>query len=271
MVDAGSVGIGIGVSIGTLIVLGGLGYIFKNGVSFSNGPLLAIFSGMCFAIASFAPFGLLMSGFISDVIYGHFQQSVISFAAVISIIVSKLAGRFFEGGLDLSPVNTSTSLSESGWCTIPGLEPLESPFLPMSILTTWIISIYYIIFSATSSGSVWTPIGFAAILVIQLIGFWIGGCTPSYYPIRGSMFINIAITAAIGSAIGAGMYGLIKNHYPAFAPYQAINSTTGGKFGSNAPLGNSPASATCSAEQGDENTFVAELYKNGQLVTEKIA
>ena len=90
------------------------------------------------------------------------------------------------------------------------------------------------------------------------------------------MFFTILAALAWGCVVGGIAYSVAATALPQFLPFQAFapgvtpgsTAAAAGGYTSGVPP---PASATCSAEPGDDNTFVAELYKNGQLVTDRIA
>lgn len=276
---ASDIGIGMGSAVGVLIVAGLVVGVYQRYGGWTPTTTLGVtnfiqytFGGFLFAIGSFIPFGLLMFGIISDLIYATPHNYVISAAAIFAILLSKGISALIQLKIpiDTSPVSTSNVLN-SGWCTIPGLEGLESPFFPMSTLIVAMISTYYSAF-AISSGYPIVTAPMVILMVIHLVATWFSGCSTSYFSIGGSFTWNIVITIVTGFILGLSTYGIIKSGYPAYAPYQAINpSAPSSRWGATAPLGGPPASATCSAEPGDDNTFVAELYKNGQLVTEKLA
>jgi len=289
---------GIGIAASAVIGIGMIYVIATRGTGFLT-PIIPPMFGLMFAVASFLPFGLLMFGFISDIINGDgFHNSYPGCVALASVIASFILGKVGANALKLniSPVNTTSSLAQGGWCTIPGLEALESPFMPMSMLISSIIITYYSIFLGTSNitlGSQATAIAsLVGIYAIEIIAFYASACIPSYVPLFGNFSYNLILTTIIGAGIGAAAYAFVVHVSPSLSPFQQYANLTQGvqenftpKAGFSFVGPHAPTAATqkptarsepttcavASNEVGDENTYVAEIYKNGQLVTEKIA
>lgn len=93
------------------------------------------------------------------------------------------------------------------------------------------------------------------------------------------MLIPIGLGIALGSITAGSAIAADKGHYNPFTP--TMNGATGGSSGGGASgtgdlklpnTGNLVAGHSQPVQGGgDENTFVAELYKNGQLVTSTLA
>jgi hypothetical protein len=112
---------------------------------------------------------------------------------------------------------------------------------------------------------------------LQFVTFWLGGCD-AYYP---SGFYGKLLALAIGSAVGASMYGFVNGVLPARAPFMRESMTNmkpllqgskgNSKSDSTKPNSDSTTGGKCAAANtDDDNAFVCEAYKNGQLVTESI-
>jgi hypothetical protein len=113
----------------------------------------------------------------------------------------------------------------------------------------------------------YTGLSFMIVWVIQFLTFIAGDCSPSFLPLIGSSKLpNILIASILGAALGFGTFSIFMSD-GSYNPLHATGTTatvTGGTS-TNCNTGR------CKPEQpGDENTFVAELYKDGQLVTGNI-
>jgi hypothetical protein len=155
------------------------------------------------------------------------------------------------------------------WCTIPGLEGVESPYLPTAFMSTAIIGFYYLCWAwHTGRPSTSTLLAFGIVWIAQFGTFIFGECSMSYRALFGSVLFNIILSTVAGIIIGAISFASAQGNArlnPYNLPSGLPNASTGGSTLKN--VGHSqPVQAG-----GDENTFVAELYKNGQLVTDSIA
>jgi hypothetical protein len=107
----------------------------------------------------------------------------------------------------------------------------------------------------------------------------------SYKPLFGSVLINILLSTLAGIIIGAISFASASGN-ASLNPYNLPGGSSGATGGpppahlSKCPDGSVPIDGRCPYRTGhsqpvqgggDENTFVAELYKNGQLVTDSIA
>jgi len=230
-------------------------------------------------LANVLPFTTLVSGVVVDVInqYGV-KYSLPSIVALVFMAVLGLGTQLFgsyAGGLNLNSEESYGSF----WCTIPGLERLESPYIPTSFLATSLIFMYFL----TWAGNTGAPAGrittmFGITLVAQLGAYYMGSCSQSYASIYGfpTGLVNVAIPIIIGALIGSITAGSAiaadKGHYNPFTP--TTNGATGGGGLHNtlqAPPKDDSGHSQPVQDGGDENTFVAELYKNGQLVTPTLA
>lgn len=243
------------------------GYLYNNFDRLNLG-WLALPAGLVSFIANVLPFALLMYGFAGDIINSEFRLSVPSIAAILSIIVLGISGRWYAGssGADLSAQDSTGS----SWCTIPGLEQFENPYLPTAFVSTAVIAIYYISWAADvkkSTGSL--LMSFGVILMLQLSSFFWADCAPSYIGMFGNVATGIFIATLLGGAIGAISWASVrgKGQFNPFIVQGA--SASGGPPPVTGPLAQNYSQPVQGG--GDENTFVAELYKNGELVTQTIS
>ncbi len=296
-------------AVAAIALIGGIVLlVVRNRDSFNSEYAKYPYAFLAF-VANLMPFALLAYGIAGDTVNQEFRLSIPSIAAFASILVVGLGSQMFasKNQVDLSDQDTSGTL----WCTIPGLEGFESPYFPTAFISTAIIAIYYICWTLHSSKSITTPLlVFGIIFVAQFGTFIVGDCVSSYKPLFGSIVFNIFSSIGIGSIIGLITYFSTFSN-PQLNPYNLPGgSSSGASGGGNTGAGVCPAGTTavgnnlCKSSTGgspvcesgfimrrgkcekqltggghsypvqgggDENTFVAELYKNGQLVTDSIA
>jgi len=250
-------------------------------------PLIAITF-----IANLIPFALLTYGFAGDFINQEFRLSAPSIGAFITMLLLGLGGQAYAAtkGVDLSAQDTSGLL----WCTIPGMENAESPWIPTAFISTSTIMFYYLFWAwHTNRAYIITLSKFIGVLIFQNMAFLLGSCSASYMLLFGSVQINIFLAIVIGFATALITYlstslagGLKYDPFPTSTTAGGAGGTGGTTGGANqthlskCPDGSVPIDGNCpyktagtsqAVQGGDENTFVAELYKNGQLVTDSIA
>lgn len=261
-------------------------------------PLIAITF-----IANLLPFALLTYGFAGDFINQEYltpRLSAPSIGAFLAMLIVGLGGQAYAGtqGVDISAQDTSGLL----WCTIPGMENAESPWIPTAFISTATIAFYYLFWAwHTNRAYRGMLFGFLAVLFVQSMAFGLGGCSNSYMPLFGNSVFNIFAAVLIGiitaliTYLSTSLAGGIKyDPFPTSTTAGGAGGTGGGGnstggFGTACPSNcvvvgencvcddNSPSRGpghhrtSQAVQEGDENTFVAELYKNGQLVTDSIA
>lgn len=238
----------------------------------SNIPLL----GITF-IANLLPFSLLSYGFAGDLINQEFltpRLSTPSIAALLSMLLIGIStqGYAMTQGIDLSAQDTSGQL----WCTIPGMENLESPWIPTAFVSTATIASYYLYWAwHTNRPYRNLLITFSVVLFIQLVSFNIGQCSDSYKPLlgRGGTIINIFVAIILGAI--AALIAFLSTSIAGGLKYDPFPTSTTAKSAEPGPppggtTGGNFTGGTSQKLSGDENVFVAELYKDGKLVTESI-
>lgn len=233
-------------------------------------------------LANVLPFTTLISGVVVDVInqYGvkYSLPSIVAFVFMAVLGLGTQLWGSYAGGLNLNSEESYGSF----WCTIPGLERLESPYIPTAFLATSLIYVYFLTWAANTgapAGRIGTMFGIT--LVAQLGAYYMGNCSQSYASIAGpGGLLNVLLPIILGGIIGAITAGSAiaadKGHYNPFIP--TTNGATGGGGDGGglhntlqAPPKNDSGHSQPVQGGGDENTFVAELYKNGQLVTSTLA
>jgi len=271
----GTIAIGLFAGLGILATLfflwakgsdSGLGYAIMGGIR-----------GFFFAIANFIPLGFMLFGVIVDIINQEFRNTIATILGMIAVVLNNLVSRMLTVG---SVPMAGGAVPDQVWCTIPGLNALESRAFPMTITSTWAIMMYYITFAAAkrpASQNISLGVGLGGLSLIQILTFMFVGCKDYFIPVGGSYFFNVLGAIVLGTAIGTGAYGVVNNYYPAYSPMGFVTSpTTGdgllGKTAPNPMAGtSSKTGGSCSpVEGGEEDAMVCEAYKNGQLVTDSL-
>jgi hypothetical protein len=260
------------------IVIGALGFVSYSSVNSTS--ILSLLKVFFFAITNFIPFGLITFGVIADLIGQELRYSLGSIVGFVAIVLNFIVSKFMGFSVDVN--STSEASNVMAWCMIPGLESLESKLLPMNIVSSSAIMMYYLIFASRvrqTSQNVSIYIAFPLLFALQLAAFYSGGCQQYYLGGIGSKVGALVF----GSLIGVFGWSIVSQLFPSNAPFLSLpnGGSQGSSFGSsNLPVapsstgvGGAPTSgAKCSqdnSQDGDE--FVCEAYKNGVLVTEQIS
>jgi hypothetical protein len=235
----------------------------------------------------FLPYSLILYSFVNDIILGtsmYWPAPLLGLGAgFLNTFVSKL----LTGNVSI----------ESDLCGIPGLTTvMPSFFAPQLIVVSGTILAYIASFNTSiKNQSTTLPfmsidaswILFAAVIILQGSVLYTSKCLGGYYfPQFGgilAILIGIAIALVVGGGTGAGFATL-----PFFAKPAGVSPTLLGPGGTqrcpdglppdangscdrSSGLGSSkdPNVGTCSAPN-DQDQFVCEAYKNGELVTSTI-
>jgi len=287
-----SMGIG---GVISAVLIGILYYLYQNGTfsvlgsgtsSFVGNGLLSLLT----FVVNIAPISLLLFGPILDLINRPWQ--VITSLPSVLVFGTLIIGKIFDiSRFGLSTSAKTAGTNESGiWCTLPGLEWFENKFFPSSLFTVSLLLTYYTIwsfrlygFSGSSIVFLCVNVFFPLLLAVMLFKF---GPECSDFYVYGKYSILLAIGLGVFFSLLAGFLTPIS-----FNPFITMNSGGGGRVpGSEiAASGTTPwdptgknlcqtgtvwdnsvqrcIPLTSSAPSGQEQTFVAELYKNGQLVS----
>jgi len=285
------IGEGIAAGVGaTLMLVALFFYLLSSGKYPDKFPTSL---GYLFVIPKFLvnilPISFFIYGFVADMFKGEFKSSLPSVIALGCISLFKLADTFSSSGTAALP--SGASLNDSGvWCTLPGLEFLENPWIPTSLFTFSLIIFYYALMAweTPSTGTLnlylWGigAVGSAAIMTMNTQA----GCS-NYYVWTFSSLLSLLLGAGLGSlsawlvattnpslnpfltSSGSGDRGIAGTGSTSWDPTQPAT----GKVTCPPNQVYLPATGTCvktpqsSPPTGDEQTFVAELYKNGQLIS----
>lgn len=254
----------------------------------SSGSILQTLSAVFLSITNFIPLGLITFGFLADLMGQELRYSIGSMIGFLAITLSWLGTRF----LTPDGVVTATQAESPGvgWCMIPGLEVFESKYLPMNIVSSSSILMYYLIYAATTrdmSQNISIIVAFPLLFCLQLLTFYLGGCEAFYFGGIRMKFLGLLL----GSAVGAIGYAIVSTQLPNSGPFNYIKgygkaSGAGGSGNSglrsegflsgdgwNPKSSSAPRSANsqtemkqCPAEEEDTIPVIAIPYKNGSPV-----
>ena len=261
--------------IGALILY----FIFKQ-PSVTSGVGSGLY-GMVYTISNFLPYGILLFGFFADVVGQEFRYSIASFTGLFAIILNYALKPVLERVFTGAPAGT-TVVDERGWCTLPGLEALESRATPMSIVSSSAIITYLLIFAwidRPAMDNIAISVLLPVILILQMFTFHFSGCSPYYN--TSSLMGGFSLAMLLGAIVGTSMWAAINFGAPQYSPFSdfSINTATStsatfvpkkkGVGGANHTTGGKCSQVSGSAD--DNNAYVCEAYKNGQLVTQTIS
>jgi hypothetical protein len=201
----------------------------------------------------FLPYALFIAGALIDITTTRIQFFPAGITGFVAVLVNYLASTFIKG-----PV------TDRDMCGIPGLSALGSDIMPQSAvfnLTTLSYIASYITIKQGIFGvnKIWPAWGvYAAVALINSLVIGMSGCYPD-----GMAFAQKIIAALVYST-GAGAIGawVASERLPSSSDPGSASSS-----GSSIPV--APGAGTCSAPN-DQDQFVCEAYKNGQLVTSTI-
>lgn len=235
-------------------------------------------------LMSFLPVSLALFGFFIDLINQELRYGIGSLVAMTSTFVNFLTSRLIE----LLPyVNTTppayvepataVGMGQFGFCTVPGFESLESVYAPQAVVFTSSMFMYYLI-DFLGNRSIGKNIGFLSlfgtVLLFQTASLMAtDNCKASYFYRGNYVILSILTAVAIGSLYGYFAWQTVSMVAPASLPSHVteafmdkdipvINRTpvkikVGGSDEKNLPV-------------NDEDQFVCEAYKDGELVTSTI-
>jgi hypothetical protein len=219
------------------------------------------------------PVSIFLYGPVSDLIHNEVVSGIPAYTSFFFLLLIRIISIFFTRNLP-----TDSGTGQDIWCTLPGFEWLENPFFPSSVFTTIAISTYYMcwtIFTDSDKKSIILSGGFTAI-ALSLAQYAFGNCSSFYVPLGGQgMWANLLLSMFLGTIIGTALYSAYWSDGSKNPFWGNPQSKNGSATKNNNPISTSNLVSevpnTSSAPSGDEQTFVAELYKNGQLVAENIS
>jgi hypothetical protein len=286
--DAGGIS---AIVFSALFVIVSAAYLF----SFSKAPSPPDFSGLLdfsTKIVAYSPYCLLAFGWIADAASGNYFYTKSGITGIIGIIINAIVGGIIKGSAskptpqsgggswwqwvgDISSVADDTSK-----CSLPGLSSIENPYAPQGIVLSTTI-FFYLLTGLWDAGLGMQSIALSVITGVTFMIQWItlsaNGCLKDGYfgqlaPLTSfvmgvvfavaSYFIQKLISPASVAAggpdggKGGGLDQGVNN--PGAGSNGEIMINVGGKSGQTEPV-------------NDQDQFVCEAYKDGELVTSTIA
>jgi hypothetical protein len=241
--------------------------------------------------AMYLPVTYVMVGFLTDIVTQQFRVSLASLAAIIGVllnfIVNLVASKF-----GLTTQKLQEEISYNGdiatlytrvyrGCTVPGFENLESILAPQSFVVIFSLYFFFLtdILLNKPGQSIAGLSGLAAVaLLVQGFLVSVNGCWKAeYYWMSLYMIVPVVISAAIGAFAG----GLLASQSSKIESAIYPNTPTGGTQKLTGPVTEHPSDSALppvggpmggsSGGTSDDNQFVCEAYKNGELITSTIA
>ena len=259
---------GAGGTIGAILLIGIIYGMYSRYGSTPSVGAVSFVKSITAGFVNLIPISMLMFGIVTDVFQGTTRFGIPSYATLSAMLLFGVIGQIVGSGMGLK-LSTSTSVPDTMvWCSLPGLESVESPWFPMALLTITVVPFYYLWWALNTAGQSPTmpAIIWGATTAVYLFVFYAGDCGSSFFPIGGNVFVNLLITIILGMIVSASAFGAAKAYN--LNPYMP-NPTA--PASAPAPGVQSPTPGTSQPVQDGELTFVADLYKNGQLVTESIS
>jgi hypothetical protein len=250
--------------------------------------------------AMYLPVTYVMVGFLVDIVSQQFKQSTASLAAITGVLLN-FGLNSIVGKLGLTTQKIQEAISYNGdistlytrvyrGCTVPGFENLESILAPQSFVVIFSLYFFFLIDILLNNPgqSVAGLSGLAAVaLLVQGLLIAQNGCWKAEYYWKSFYMTVPVLLSAVFGVLAAVIVGFstqaIRKTLPGSSTDKNINPTgsSSGGFGSSGPVtgptGDSalpPVGGSTGGSSGsgsDDNQFVCEAYKNGELITSTIA
>lgn len=243
-----------------LIVLGafiGIGVIFAFGSSIQTAKLSVATVGFKI-LYYFLPYSLFLFAAMSDLIVQEIHFFPGALISTVLVILNHLLARATTG------IAQDTDI-----CGIPGLSRVGSNLVPQSILFVTSLMSYIAGYVLNRNQTLAYPLmglaGGVSLIQLSVINQQCGADLYYFGTLPASMF-----AIAIGGLAGFAGYFVSKYVNVTSGADTAQNSVLGSKSPiTGPPASKTPGVGTCSAPN-DQDQFVCEAYKNGQLVTSTI-
>lgn len=277
----GAVGIAIGASTVTLLVTGAVYYYTKVPNLYSPGPRVAKV-GETFSLVNwfkvlyyFLPYGLFLFG----IIYDGLVRKIKFFPAGFIALGATYLNSTLSGFLKNDTIDTDV-------CGIPGMSEWGSAIGAQNITFSTAVLSYIASYLSTSDnfdysfkGIAWA--GVFAVWILQTVVFNVSGC--STQRVWWGSFDNIAISKNLAGPVIGLMSGMLWGGLSGFLFSKYITGDDSGvglsseqkqvltqKSGPAMASTSGTAGAGKCSPTGDDDQFVCEAYKNGELVTSTI-
>jgi hypothetical protein len=243
--------------------------------------------------AMYLPTSYVLVGILSDIVSQRFNASISSIAAIVAVLLNTGLSGIATNYLGMTTEKIQRTIAENGditslyrriyeGCTVPGFENAESIFAPQSFVIIWTLFFYFLTLIGKSGQSLAGLAGLTgAALLVQIMFLNSNNCLKNEYFAFNTVAMPFIASIAIGGVIG-GLFGGITPQILA-AAYPNDNTKQGSLFGGSGPaLGPSssygstgssvlPQVGEPTSGSSDDNQFVCEAYKNGELITSTIA
>lgn len=225
----------------------------------------------------YLPNALVLFGFLVDTVNQEVRYSIASLIGVMSVFANSIVSALAQKFTGATPSGVTPGTLATG-CTVPGFEYLESLFSPQGLVLPTSIFTYLVTDFArnrTSSQNMGIAILMPLFIILQAVVMWTCNCFGNYY--WGSPWLTIGSGILIGGIFGQVAYWIVDSFFPDKLPSAGLRESfvTGNVIkGSKKPVSTEQVKkeSTCSANlvsasTDDDEFVVAELYKNGELVT----
>lgn len=271
-----------GIIVGIILAfLAGMGFSYgKSPVTYESGPrvygVLEYFSIINWfrVLYYFLPYALFLFGIIYDGLIQKIKFFPAGFIGLVGVYVNSfISARFGFGTVD------------QDICGIPGMSTWGSDIVPQNIAFVSTVLSYMASYITTkqgdaelmSTGVSWITV--FGVWIIQAVFFNTTGCNETkVWALTGNNDIAKRIVPPLLGLASGLLYGGVSGW--AIANYVdvgggSIQQSTlvgGGKSGpAMVPTSGTAGAGKCSSTGGDDDQFVCEAYKNGELVTTTIA
>jgi hypothetical protein len=221
-----------------------------------GGPIGTFFT----TLFQYAPTALFSYGFVNSLIFQSTEALIPNAFAMLALLINRLAINIFPA--PPAPVGGPAYAGDFNFCYISGMSFFDTSVLPPTVILVTTILWHYLLLAWLSGGGYETIIPsatFGALLVGHAFTI-VRNCEPDGFNLTRVFFALLA-GMAFGSASMATVKYVLNKKGPSAASPNPVKS-----------LGSSetPGVGTCSAPN-DQDQFVCEAYRNGELITTTIA
>jgi hypothetical protein len=257
--------------VATLIALGKRPRLYEAGPYTTSATDYLTIGNWFRVLYYFLPYGLFLFGVIYDGLVRKIKFFPAGFIGLAAVYLNSWISYAMSGGV---------AVTDKDVCGIPGMSAWGSHLAPNNILFSTTVMSYiaaYITASqsdASYSGAAWGGVGI--VFAISAIRFYFDKCGSENGPSIGwiaggigSVFIALAVGMLIGGGSGYG-FSTLKGDTSGIGlsseANQSLSQTSGPAMASTSDT----AGAGKCSPTSDDDQFVCEAYKNGELVTSTI-
>jgi hypothetical protein len=217
----------------------------------------------------FLPYALFLFGVIYDGLIRKIKFFPAGFVGLAAVYLNWGISTFLNG-----------ATIDKDVCGIPGMSSTGSNIAPQSMLfNVTVMSHIAAYISATQSSSAYSAEAWAGVAAVFLVGLLqyksnncydrVGGWQVTFFGWITPPLIALAGGMLIGGLSGYGFSTLNQDSVGVGLSDEQKQTLTSGKGPALAPTSDTPGAGKCSPT-GDDDQFVCEAYKNGELVTSTI-